>query len=129
MVYPRKIPPPTLVKLRCLENPMLEEMPEHPDDRPPDRDRPQRRNGHVARHVSLIYTGNEAIGVYVGPLDKHGLPLTVPCFVPATSNKAECVIHPGWRGNLTLDSPLLHILRSSRMFRAPTHWEDHPEEN
>jgi hypothetical protein len=123
MVMPRKVPPPTLVKLRCLETPMPE------DDLPPDRDRPQRpTNGHHApKQISLVYTGTEPIAVYVGPLDKHGLPLVVPRFVPATSDKAEHVFYPQRRVNLAPDSPLLHILRSSKMFRAPTYWEDHED--
>jgi hypothetical protein len=135
MAYPRKIPPPTLPKLKCLETPMdQDEVLEHPEsDAPPDRDFPPwKRNGHRVppRQFTFIYEGTDPIGVYVGKPNAYGVYLMPPRIVPHNSELAEFVFHNGRRIVLTADSPLLGFLRgNTNLFRVPGHYEMHPEEN
>ena len=126
MVYPRKVTV-TLPKLRCLERDQSEMF---EDEQP--KPNGYNHNGHHAKCFMFVFDPRpddpQEIGVIVGGLDQHGIPLAPIRQVAADDEDAEYrFTHPGRKIVVAADHPLLMFLRSSKLFRKPSYWEENEE--
>src|SRR5262249_27448270 len=125
MAYPRKVGV-SLPRLHCLE-----QQPEMFEDEPSPK-----ANGHNGHHNSksfmFVYDPRpddpQEIGVIIGPRDLHGIPLQPIRQVAADDEDAEYrFTQRGRKIIVAADHPLLLFLRGSKLFRAPTFWEENPD--